>query len=66
MKIQTVTPAPSPFPTGVPGHGVKDTHVYIPDISVCFVTGPKTSGAFPSLPSTFPLIVLRKREEKKG
>ncbi|WZY94931.1 hypothetical protein YC2023_067260 [Brassica napus] len=29
----TETPAPSPFPTVVPGRGVEDTHVYFPDIS---------------------------------
>ncbi|WZZ69526.1 hypothetical protein YC2023_080896 [Brassica napus] len=36
----TETPAPSPFPTGVPGRGVYDTHVYFSDISVCPVSGP--------------------------
>ncbi|WZZ14508.1 hypothetical protein YC2023_107597 [Brassica napus] len=43
---QTETPTHSPFPTGVPGRGVKDTHVYFPDISVCPVTGLMSFGTY--------------------
>ncbi|KAF2532028.1 hypothetical protein F2Q70_00029261 [Brassica cretica] len=66
MMRNCVTPVPSPYLTGVPEHGVKDTHVYIPDISVCPVTGPKISGAFPLSPSTFPIYGSAKKEGKRG
>ncbi|KAF3526160.1 hypothetical protein F2Q69_00047782 [Brassica cretica] len=66
MLTASVTLAPSPFPTGVPGRGVKDTHVYFPDISVCPVTGPMSFKFVPFLPSILPLKVLQKRREKRG
>ncbi|KAF3567987.1 hypothetical protein DY000_02016364 [Brassica cretica] len=54
----TTRPVGTTCPVG-PRHKVKDTHVYIPDISVCPVTGPKTSD---QLVTTHPGGVLLKGE----
>ena len=64
--IPIVTPAPSPFPTGVPGREVKDTHVYFPTSLCVLLLVPLVSGAFLLLPSSHPLKVLQKERKKRG
>lgn len=65
--IRLETPVPPHFQPGFQGAGFR-THMSTFPISPCvpFLV-PRVSGAFPSLPSAFPLIVLQEwKREKRG